>query len=218
VLLILNGSPAGSALAWYVVAYDLGRFFFEFMRGDPDRSYLWGFSQPQWISIVLMAVVVWLEQAGLLPLTRWHLLAAALLVAALLATATKRRLQRIPKHRLLHPRHVREIASLVGALAERLPEAGQPFRWTVFPERYSRPEVIGVGDTSMGVRVSAGKIVEHSAKTVRHYTLSYRGAYMSEETAQLLATVIGQLGHHGVRSRVIKGDQGVFHALFLGES
>src|SRR5262249_7343149 len=65
VLLIVNGSPAGSALAWYVVAYDLGRFFFEFMRGDPDRPYLWCFSQPQWISIVLMAFVVVAEQAGL---------------------------------------------------------------------------------------------------------------------------------------------------------
>ena len=218
VLLILNGEPAGSALAWYVVAYDFGRFFFEFTRGDPDRPYMWGFSQPQWLSVVLMALVVVAEKASRLPLTDWHLVAAALLVAAMLAIATKRRLQHIPKHHLLHPRHVREIAGLIGALADRLPEASEPFSWTVFPERYSRLEAIGIGDTSMGVRVSAGKIVEPSAKTVHHYTLSYRGADMSEETAQLLAAVIGQLGHYGVCSRLIKGGQGVVHALFVAES
>ena len=54
VTFVLNGRPAGAALAWYVVTYDLGRFCFEFLRGDPDRPYLWGFSQPQWISLLLM--------------------------------------------------------------------------------------------------------------------------------------------------------------------
>jgi len=218
VLLILTGLPAGSALAWYVVAYDLGRFFFEFMRGDPDRPYLWGFSQPQWISVVLMVAVVWLEQSGVLPLTGWHLLAAAVPVAALLATATKRRFQRVPTHRLLHPRHVREIAGLLGVLVDHSSEASQPCRWTVIPGQYSGPDVVRNGDTSNGVRISAGKIVDYSAAAVRHYTLSCQGADMPEETARLLAGVISQLRHHGRNPRLIKGDRGVFHALFVGET
>src|SRR5947209_3943111 len=38
-VMVLSGRPAGSALAWYAVAYDAGRFCFEFMRGDPERPY-----------------------------------------------------------------------------------------------------------------------------------------------------------------------------------
>jgi len=217
VVAVLRGGPPGTALAWYVVTYDLGRFCFEFMRGDPDRPYLWGFSQPQWISVVLMIVVVWLEQSGFLPLTGWHLLAAAVLVAAMLVTATKRRFRRVPKHRLLHPRHVREIAGLLGALADVSSEASHPCRWTVIPGQYSGPDVVRIGDTSIGLRISAGKILDHSAAPVHHYALSCRGAEMPEETARLLATVICQLRHHSGHSRLIKGDRGVFHALFAGE-
>src|SRR5262249_46196548 len=217
VLLVLTAHPAGSALAWYIVAYDLGRFFFEFMRGDPDRPYLWSFSQPQWISVVLMVLVVWLEKSGFLPVTGWHFLAAAFLIAAMLATAARRWFQSVPKHRLLNPRHVKEIAGLLGALADLSSEASHPCRWTVIPGQYSGPDVVRIGDTSIGLRISAGKILDHSAAPVRHYALSCRGADMPEETARLLATVIGRLRHHGGHSRLIKGDRGVFHALFAGE-
>lgn len=218
VLFILNAEPAGTALAWYVIAYDLGRFFFEFMRGDPDRPYLWGFSQPQWISVALMAVVVSLEQWGILPRTGWHLPAAALLIAAMLATTVKRRSQNIPKHRLLHPRHVREIAALLGALADRLCEASHSCRWTVIPGQYSGPNVVRYGDTSIGIRISAGKVVDQAATAVCHYTLSCPGTEMPEESARLLAGVIGQLRHHGRYWRLIRGGRGVFHALFVGET
>ena len=214
VFLILNGRPAGAALAWYVVAYDLGRFFFEFLRGDPDRPYLWSFSQPQWISVVLMVLVVGLEQLGLLPLTRWHFLAAAFLVAALLATAVRRRFQSLPKHRLLHPRHVGEIAAVMEAIAEPLYESPSPFRWTVVPGQGIGPNTVLIGSTSAGVQISAGKIVDRQASPMRHYTLSCRGADMSEEAARLLAGIIGQLKHNSRSFQLIKGSRGVFHALF----
>ena len=59
--IFLGDLPPGTTLVWYVVAYDTGRFYFEFLRGDAERPYIWGFSQPQWISVILMCLVVWLE-------------------------------------------------------------------------------------------------------------------------------------------------------------
>ncbi len=214
VLLILNGRPAGSALAWYVVAYDLGRFFFEFLRGDPDRPYLWSFSQPQWISVVLMVLVAALEQIGLLPLTWWHFLAAAFLVTVTLAIAVRRRLRNLPKYRLLHPHHVREIAGVIEGIADPPSESFRPFRWTVAQGQDSRPDTVRIGTTSAGIQISAGKILDRQAGPVRHYTLSCRGADMSEEAAQLLAGVIGELKHYGPCPRLVRTDRGIFHALF----
>jgi len=215
VFAVLRGSPPGTALAWYVVTYDLGRFCFEFMRGDPDRAYLWGFSQPQWISAVLVALVVWLEQSGLLPLAGWHRLAVAFLGVAMLAIAARRWFQSEPKHRLLHPRHVGEIARLIDALSIASPDNPRPFRWTVMAERMSRPEVIRIGNTSIGLQISTGEIVDRSGARVRHYTLSCRGREMSEDLARLLARLIGQLRHHAGGPKLLKGDRGVFHASFL---
>src|SRR5262249_23156013 len=126
VFAVLRGSPAGTALAWYVVTYDIGRFCIEFMRGDPDRPYLWGVSQPQWISVILTAVVVCLEGFGVLPLTAWHLLAAAFLGATMVAIAARRWFQGVPRHLLLHPRHVREIAEVIEALTCATPESSRP--------------------------------------------------------------------------------------------
>jgi hypothetical protein len=44
VVLLLSDLPPGTALGWYVVAYGVGRFLQEFLRGDAGRRYLLGFS------------------------------------------------------------------------------------------------------------------------------------------------------------------------------
>ena len=55
---VVGGRPAGSALSTYIVAYALGRFCFEFLRGDTRRHYFRGFSEAQWTSLLLIAAVV----------------------------------------------------------------------------------------------------------------------------------------------------------------
>ena len=40
----------------YLILYPLGRFVFEFFRGDTYRGFLWIFSTSQWISIVLLII------------------------------------------------------------------------------------------------------------------------------------------------------------------
>lgn len=79
---VLAGRSAGTALSTYVVAYALGRFCFEFLRGDMRRHYLCGVSEAQWTSVLLTLAVAVMERYGALPVSSWHSLAAIALVIA----------------------------------------------------------------------------------------------------------------------------------------
>lgn len=54
--LALNGAPAGTAFAWYVLAYSFGRFCIEFLRGDSVRRHFGRFSEPQWTSLLFTSL------------------------------------------------------------------------------------------------------------------------------------------------------------------
>jgi len=211
--LILGGHPPGTALAWYFVTYDLGRFCFEFLRGDPNRSYLWGFSEAQWISLLLMCGVVGTELAGRLPFHWWHAVATACLALAMIAISLRRRFQRPTKHQLLHPHHIKEVAEAVELVSPLAKEAAAVGRWTVMPKRDSAPASILIGCTSLGVQISASKI-RGAAGWIYHYALSYQNMGMTEETARVLAQLILQLERATGSTELVKGDREVFH-LFI---
>ncbi|MDQ2976088.1 MAG: prolipoprotein diacylglyceryl transferase [Acidobacteriota bacterium] len=84
VVQVIGGQPSGSALSSYVVAYGLGRFCFEFLRGDEGRRYFRGISEAQWTSLSMTSAVVIAEWYGALPPSSWHLLAVACLIFAIL--------------------------------------------------------------------------------------------------------------------------------------
>jgi prolipoprotein diacylglyceryltransferase len=208
---IIRRDPPGTALAWYVVSYDLGRFFFEFMRGDPARPYACGFSQPQWISVILLWCVAVPEIVGALPLHRWHLAAAAALTLAMIAIAVKRRVDRIDRFHLFHPRHVKEIAEIINVIEP----AGDPlpnWRWTVFDKPDSTHHKIRVGCTSQGVRVSASTI-RLGRESIEHFALSHVDRGMTEEAARGLAQIILRLRKSDNAGRIFKGNASIFHVL-----
>jgi prolipoprotein diacylglyceryltransferase len=64
---MIAGRPAGLALSTYVVMYALGRFCFEFLRGDRRRHYLFGVSEAQWTSVLMTLVIAVAEWYGALP-------------------------------------------------------------------------------------------------------------------------------------------------------
>src|SRR5262249_38293875 len=64
IAIALQRATPGEALAWYVAAYGVARFSLEFLRGDAERPYYLGFSQPQWISLILIALLVFEEFRG----------------------------------------------------------------------------------------------------------------------------------------------------------
>jgi prolipoprotein diacylglyceryl transferase len=89
-VLVIEGAPAGTAIAWYGIAYSCGRFCLEFMRGDEDRRYRLGLSEAQWSSALLLLTLLALESAGVLPYQTWHVAAAASVAATVACTALDR--------------------------------------------------------------------------------------------------------------------------------
>jgi len=204
--LILTSHRPGEALAWYIIAYGLGRFCFEFLRGDAARPYFWGFSEAQWMSLLLMGAVVWAEWSGWLPFQPWHAGATVLLALAMIAIALKRRFAKTARHRLLHPRHVKEVAEAVESGSNLTTEG------TAIPGPNSDPIDIHIGCTSLDIQISASKIRD-MAGCIYHYALSDRNGGMTEEIAQTVAELILQLKHSSCSNELITGSRGVFHLL-----
>jgi hypothetical protein len=206
VTFVLRSHPPGEALAWYVVTYDLGRFCFEFLRGDPDRPYYRGFSQPQWISLILMVGVAIAEFFGILPFHTWHIGATIVLAVTMVAISVKRYLQKAAKYQLLHARHIREVAEAMKQASNL--EAHDAI---VFG-RDSAPVNIHLGYTSLGIQISSGEI-SGAAGVIGHYALSCRNGALSEEAARTLSKLILQLKRASGSMEFIKGNRGVFHLL-----
>jgi hypothetical protein len=209
------GLPAGTVLGWYLTVYSFGRFWIEFLRGDPDRSYLWGFSEPQWTSLLLMIAVAAGELANVLPRHELHLVAAASVAIAMPVIAIKRRFQRINGFRLLHPNHVKEVALALEAVSKPAIVRAEACDWTVFPTKQS--EAVLVGCTSLGVQVSSGRLGQ-AAGGIRHYSVSYKNGGMTEEAARLLTDLILRLRGAEGRGEIVNGSQGVFHLLIHSET
>jgi hypothetical protein len=198
--MVWRGNPPGSALAWYVIAYDLGRFCFELVRGDAERPYWHGFSQPQWISLILTLGVVVAELLGYLPFHAWHVGAAVLTAFLMSAVSAWRRFGDPRRFRLMHPVHVREIAR------QRISLLNGP----------GIPAEIRVARTSLGVQFSGGEI-QSAGRRIRHYAFSFPGepheAQAARMMAQLLIRLEGSPEPAGARPKLLSGNGGVFHLL-----
>ena len=189
-----------------MIAYGVGRFGFESLRGDAERRYLWDFSEAQWFSPTLMSLVVAAELSGALPFRWWQAAALAGLLASIVGVAPRRR-ERGGEQRLLQARHVVEIAAALDRVAARLPGDGErapgvgPGEPSVAMERTSRGLVISAGETGEG------------ASRVRQYALSSEGKPLSEATAKCLADLIVQLRHPSASRELVRGGSGVYHLL-----
>ena len=184
------GRPPGTALAWYVVLYNLGRFVFEFCRGDGDRPYWWLFSEAQWTSLALLWAIAGLEWLGALPFHAWHIGAALTLTAAMVVAAAVR--LRSAPYRMLRPDHMQELFEAVHAEPDPLDGIRPRF-------------------TSLGLRISQGRILR-DGNTVVHYALSLRHGRMTRDTAELLAGAISRLRNEAA-GELIASECGVFHVL-----
>jgi hypothetical protein len=200
---VWSGRQPGTALAWYIVTYNVGRFFFEFARGDAGRPYWLGFSQAQWLSLLLTGGVVWAERVGHLPLSPWHLAALAFLAGAMIAVALWRRFQKAPAFLLLHPRHIQQVAEVLGALDSLSDRAISTTGTSV---------IVPIVRTSLGVQISGGRI-DCATERVYHYTFSSASEPMTESAAKLLAGLIRYLSGAAASERLVAGPRGVFHCL-----
>jgi len=205
-LLVLDGYPPGVALSLYVCAYGAGRFFFEFVRADTDRAYLWGFSESQWLSLMLMSAVVLGAFLAIIPFQWWHSAVTVLVSLTMLAIAISRYLRRETDYQLRLPRHIEEIAQALDSTSSHANDNGRGSRHP------SRRSGIPIVCTSLGIQISAGRI-KVAGNFLYHYALSNQTANMTEASAKALARLILQLRHPLGRSDLIAGNRGVFHLL-----
>jgi hypothetical protein len=205
---ILAGYPSGTAFTLYVLVYAVGRFCFEFVRGDDGRPCLWGFSEAQWTSSIIAMVEVGAERAHLIPSHGWHVAVPLPVLAAVLALGLARRAGRLSRLDLLRPEHIREIA-----------EAIQLLKRLVGPDRAVPsmcgpvPGTIQVAHTSLGLRISVGDFAQ-GHRCARHYGISQELAPLSPTSALVLAKTIGCLQHPSSPFELVSTDSGMFHVIF----
>lgn len=205
-LLVLGKQQPGTALVWYLIGYGSGRFCFEFQRGDAERSFLLGFSEAQWTSLLLICGGALLGLTGVLPISRWQTGIIILWLPVVAVQAVRRLLDRTAQYKLLHPRHLKEIAQTL----ERISDTGERRESLAKPDDGQRP--VQVGCTSLGLRISAGQLKSAEGNTY-HYALSAGSSAISEVSARTLAELILRLRHPHGSSRMIQGQQGVYHVL-----
>jgi hypothetical protein len=93
-------APAGTAFWLYIVSYCVIRFMLEFLRGDDERSYVWGFSSAQWTS-----AAIWITSFA------WQPMAAAVLPVAMALLGVYWR-SRGPTAAWFDANHIHELAAL----------------------------------------------------------------------------------------------------------
>ncbi len=194
--LAIGGRTPGEALAFCFIGYGAGRFLLEFARGDA-RPCFRGFPEAQWTALVLMGSVVAAALADLLPFHWWQAIVTALLGLTMVAVTLKRPLSRTPKHGLLHPRHLAQVAEIVGRVSPPAPLDRSRVR---------------VATTSLGICISTGRI-DNATGSIHHFTLSRRDPPLTEEAAALVANLIRRLRQGAAPSELRRGRQGVYHLL-----
>jgi hypothetical protein len=206
IILVSHSRNPGEALAWYVIMYDTGRFCFEFMRGDKDRSYYLGFSQPQWISLILMLGIVGLELFNILSFHLWQVVLTSIVALSTVGVAISRRSRDVPTHRIFHPRHVREVAEALALIPYEVAETDKT------PALKTAPADIHVSCTSLGIQISTN-IVKDEEEEIHHYALSEKNGTMTEPIARALVKLICLIKHPDGSEEFIRGSQSVFHVL-----
>jgi hypothetical protein len=206
VLIILSGGRPGEALAWYVVAYGVLRFVLEFLRGDPARHYLLGFSEAQWTSLVLTCAAVFAELSGAGSFHLWHAAATVLMAATMIVVAVRRRSDETARYSLLHPRHVREVAEAFEALN------GLALENVSGLADNTESSSVHVARTSRDIQISTS-VIPDADGLIHHYTLSKRKELMTEDVAGTVAGLILKLRHPSAPCEIVRGSEGVFHAL-----
>jgi hypothetical protein len=199
VCLFLAEHRPGDIVSLYAVAYGVGRFSFEFARGDSERSYYVGFSQAQWISVIQTGSVASAAACGWLPSHTWQIAAAGMLGIAVAAITLRRGFRRGDDHRLFQPCHIYELAQAIDTAID--PGCGGAGA--------ESPRVI---TTSLGIQITAG-VIGVDGSVVYHYALSHRTRSLSDRTGRRVARLVSLLEYPDSRSRIIKGRGGTFHLL-----
>lgn len=169
----------------------------ETRRGDPARAIVGGFSEAQWLSLAVVTALAALGASGS-PLARPWQVAPALGLGAIAAFIVAwRYLGDTPRHRLLAPGHVHEVATALATLA-RAPRTGP----------------ITIATTSLGVRLSRA-LVDTGDVAVEQVSISHRDGPLPEGSARVVVDLVRDLRPAHRQCQVIAARTGVVHVVLI---
>lgn len=199
VTLLLLDSPPGAAASMYVLGYAGARFFIEFFRGDFGRAQYADLSEAQWMSMLFIAAIGLGAAAGVLPIGAG--MGGAALLAVLVSYALIRTGGRATRRRLDGADHLLELAEAVE---------------NVFHDD-SPPGGVRVSQTSMGIRVSGGRVASDEWNGF-HIAISRADEIMNDEIAVRVASRILRLRTQTPDHFLLGGRQaGVYHLLVAND-
>lgn len=203
VMMLLKRYPPGEAFTFYVMAYGTGRFFFEFLRGDPERPYWLGFSEAQWTTIVLMCLVLGMEWFQNTNFHFWYLLVCLFCLFIMIVLSGIREIQ---PSRLQVPWLPYDLKDFAAKLNDTV-------MYHIIHDGLKSE--IPVLETRQDIRISADRIVNKDEYTF-FYSISHKYSSLSLKAARKIGKMIQRLKHSTLPFRVVCGGNNVFHIVFQG--
>lgn len=189
--------PAPGQIALGITAgYACTRFLLETRRGDAARAMVGGFSEAQWLSLAAVGAIALVGATGSALARSWQLGPALGLGAIAGFIVVWRYLGSTPRHRLLGPAHVHEVATALATLA-----------------RGPRTDAITIATTSLGVRLSRAR-VDTGPTEVETVSISHRDGPLPEGTARVVVDLVRDLRPHR-QFQIIASPRGVVHLLLI---
>ncbi len=204
-LKIQDGDPTtGENLSWYILGYGFGRFFFEFMRGDLERVYIVGFSEPQWTAFSLSVIVICLENWGILPLHLWHIIPAVVMALVIIALLLLKKYRAPSIHQLRQPDHVMEIFQTMNWLNEQY--------FTFSGDRGQGIRTGMTGTTSLGLQITLIGFLDEECN-IYCYRLSQSAGELSGKSATKISKLMVLLKHRRNDYKIVDNGHGIFDLL-----
>ena len=108
-LQIFTGAKPGDVMAGCFIGYAFVRFHLEFLRGDTERPYLGGFSEPQWTAVLISALTVGMQLSGVLVVHWWYIVVAAGLIVVMVVVTICKKIAPAQFSGLSKPLDLREL-------------------------------------------------------------------------------------------------------------
>jgi hypothetical protein len=191
---ILEGRPPGSAFIWYVGAYGVVRFSLEFLRGD-RRPYHFGFSEAQWLSLILMGGASVGGHIGVLPAYPLHEITTVCLALLMFLIAVARYIRGNRQHLLFGANHLLELAAVLN-------------------RTQSGSSKVVMSTTSQGMKISRSTISNQNQIT-HHVAFSIPGYVLHKLDAKRLADFICKIKIRRESYELLQADDNreIFHVL-----
>lgn len=109
VLAKVTGLTTGAFWVGFWLSYTIGRYLFEFFRGDADRPYRLGFSEAQWTGAGVWLGLTLASYWQWIPWQPWQYIVTIMGLSFTLLWALVRSQQKPPFYRLTQPAHLQEF-------------------------------------------------------------------------------------------------------------